>query len=358
MNEGQTYYFCSPKAITFDASNSINQTNPPASLRYQWTTPGFQVVSTAASFTQTITGADSRRVIVSNSSILPEPNPGLFDPCGSFSPGECSVATVSFQPFAVDPGTLPALIQTPSNLASIPADVPVTLDGTVGQNGQPSYVYKWRLKRNLTGDFLAIPQSTGTGSDPTYAVENRTLTLRLDSIPLVVAGDYTLFFEAAHLTSPGSCIEHETTRWIGITVTTKVYTATGVAPGAVVAGDASRLYGSGFDAAAQIAISGPIYTLTDTTTPLCTMPTCPQVVVPATVGGDGTTLDFTTPAELNARDLLGLRFRPSHRSGVFRPLAGSAATGSHSTSQDAGVQQPSLAYRERSDPRWGVPRWP
>jgi hypothetical protein len=320
-----TYAFCSPKTVTFDASQSVNRTNPPVSLRYQWTNPsGGGLVSNLVTYTETLSSSGSRRVIVSSSAI-PAPNPNASDPCAGIS-GKCSVATVTFAPFTVSSVPLPAQILAPLNDASVPADQPVTLDGTVGQSSDPSYVYKWRLQAP-NGDYLTIPQSTGTGSDPSYAVENRTLTLRLDSIPGVVAGDYTLFFHAAHLTNPGSCNERETFSSIGITVTTKLYTATGLSPGAVVVGDGStRLYGSGFDAAARIAISGPIYTLSDTTTPLCTMPACPQLVISATASADGTKLDFTTPAILS----------PAH----YYVFASDPATGAASSAILLEVQPP------------------
>lgn len=293
-----TYAFCSPTPVTFDASQSVNRTNPPTGLRYQWTvSPTNSLISTQPTYTETLQSSGSRRVIVSSMAIS-APNAQASDPCAGNS-GKCSVASVTLQPFSVSTVSLPAQILTPGIGASVRMDLPVTLTGTVSQNADPSYVYKWRLQRASNLEFLAIPQSTGTGSDPSYAVGNRTLTLRLDSIPLLVAGGYTLFFHAAHLTSPGSCIEQQTYTSIGINVTTTVYTATGVSPGAVVVGDSStRLYGSGFDTAAQIAISGPIYTLDNITTPLCTMPACPQVAVLATVGANGTTLDFTVPVTL------------------------------------------------------------
>jgi hypothetical protein len=295
--EGQTYFFCSPKTVTFDASNSINRTNPPVSLRYQWTNSNGNLLSSVATYSATLQFQDTRRVIVSSSAI-PAPNPAITDVCASSPAGKCSIATIGYQPFDVPTGTLPAQVLSPSNAAAVRLDLPVTLDGTVGQNADPSYVYKWRLKRTSDGVFFTIPQATGTGSDPSYAVGNRTLTLRLDSIPGVVAGNYTLFFDAASQTQFGSCIAQQSTSSISITVTTKQYAATGLSPGAVVVGDASRLYGSGFDAAARIAVSGPIHTLTDTTTNLCTMPSCPQVVLAAAPSADGKTLDFTTPSTL------------------------------------------------------------
>ncbi len=296
--EGQSYFFCSPKTVTFDASSSVNRTNPPVSLRYQWTKPSWYLASNLATYTETVQYSDSRRVIVSSSAI-PAPNPLISDPCGSAPAGKCSVATVNVQPFDVPTGTLPAQVLSPVGGASVRMDVSVTLDGSIGQNADPSYVYKWRLKRTSDGVFFAIPQATGTGSDPSYAVGNRTLTLRLDSISGVTAGNYTLFFDAAYQTPFGSCIAQQSTSSISITVTTKQYSATGLSPGAVVVGEGStRLYGAGFDAAARVAISGPIYTLTNTSTPLCTMPSCPQVVVAAAASVDGTTLDFTTPDTL------------------------------------------------------------
>jgi hypothetical protein len=323
-----SYAFCSPKLATFDASQSINRTSPQTALRYQWTaSPTNSLMSTQPTYTETLQSSGSRRVIVSSTAITAPPYQAS-DPCSGNS-GKCSVAMVSFQPFTVPTGTLPAQIQTPSNGASVRMDVPVTLDGTVGQNADPSYVYKWRLKRNLTGLFLTIPQSTGTGSDPSYAVGNRTLMLRLDSIPEVVSDDYgyTLYFDAAYQATPGNCIAQETTSSIEITVTAQVYTATGVAPGVTIpGGSATRLYGSGFDSAAHIAISGPVYTLTNPPTQLCTMPACPQVVVAAAANVDGTTLDFATPANLTP--------------GIYLVFASDPATGAASLALWLEVQPP------------------
>jgi hypothetical protein len=298
---GQIYPFCAPQAITFDASSSFNRTNPPVPLRYQWTTTGYGYVlkSNSAIYTETIQYSESRRVIVS-SSANPAPDPTSGSPCASAPPGQCSVAVVTLQPFSVPGGTLPVQLLSPTGGASVRVDVPVALSGTVGSDADPRYVYKWTLKRTSDNVNVTIPQATGTGSDPSYAFSNRSLTLRLDSLAGLTAGNYTLTFNAAYETTPGSCTAQQSSASTGITVTTKQYYATGLAPGTVVVGEGStRLYGSSFDSAAQVAISGPIYTLDNTTTPLCTMPSCPQVFVAATASVDGKTLDFPTPVSLN-----------------------------------------------------------
>lgn len=299
-SEGTLYRFC-PGTITLDASNSINRTDPPEPLRYQWTklANGFwQSVNDLPTYSENVQFSDDRRVVVSSSAI-PTPNATSSTPCADAPAGLCSVAVIYLRPYSVlPPNTLGPQINSPLANASVRIDLPVTLSGTAFNDTDPSYVYWWQLIRSGVGN-VPIPQATGTGSDPRYAFSNRVLTLRLDSVPGVTVGDYTLFFHAARQTAVGDCSAQQSYKAITIHVTGKQYSATGLSPGAVVVGDGStRLYGSGFDAAAQIAISGPIYALGNITTPLCTMPACPQVAVLATVGANGTTLDFTVPVSL------------------------------------------------------------
>jgi hypothetical protein len=297
---GQTHRFCNPASVIFDASASLNRTSPQVPLRYQWTTQTGSLTSTQATYTETISAAGSRRVIVSSSAI-PAPNPAASDPCSGAPVGQCSIAAVLLSPYSVPTGTIPnTRVLSPSNGALVRNDLPATFNGTVDHDSDPAYVYKWRLRRG-TSTFYSIPGATGTGSDPAYAFSNRTLTLRLDSIPGLGTGSFTVVFDAAFQTPEGNCIAMQSSAIAGpITVTAgKEYFATGLSPGAVVTGEsATRLYGDGFDTAAQVAISGPIYTLENTTTPLCTMPSCPQVLVAAVAGADAKTLDFTTPLSL------------------------------------------------------------
>ncbi|HVN31598.1 MAG TPA: carboxypeptidase regulatory-like domain-containing protein, partial [Thermoanaerobaculaceae bacterium] len=72
---------------------------------------------------------------------------------------------------------------------------------------------------------------------------------------------------------------------------------TGVAPGAALPGDTLAVYGTAFAPQASVVLSGPVYTLTDTTTPLCTLETgqCPSDEVPGVVNSDATALSFVLP---------------------------------------------------------------
>ncbi len=299
---GQTYMFCSPQVITFDASQSVNRTSPPVSLRYQWTTAttgSYVRKSNSAAYPENFGSADSRRVIVSSTAIA-APDPTSATPCASAPAGQCSVATVNVQPYTGPGGGSFAQILSPADGASIRNDVSVSLSGTVGEDGISSFVYWWTLTRSSDQRTFVIPQASGTGSDPNYSLANQILSLKFDSISGITAGAYSLIFHGAYQT-PSNCIVPLASTTIGIVITQKQYTSAGVAPGVALASQSGvRLYGSSFDGGAVALLTGPIYSLANPTVPLCSGSGCPQSQLTATASPDGSTLDFDLPAGLSS----------------------------------------------------------
>ncbi len=75
---------------------------------------------------------------------------------------------------------------------------------------------------------------------------------------------------------------------------------TGVAPGRVVAGDATlQAYGSNLDAA-TVRLEGPVYSLDQPDTPLCgsSLPACPTRILNGTVNVSGNALAFAIPPDV------------------------------------------------------------
>jgi hypothetical protein len=75
----------------------------------------------------------------------------------------------------------------------------------------------------------------------------------------------------------------------------------GVSPGAALPGDSNLVaYGSNFASTTTIQMSGPVYTLTNTTTQLCSVlqNQCPTVTPPSVVNGTLNAISFSLPADL------------------------------------------------------------
>jgi hypothetical protein len=74
----------------------------------------------------------------------------------------------------------------------------------------------------------------------------------------------------------------------------------GVAPGAALPGDATPVvYGSNFASNTTIQMSGPVYSLTNTTTALCTVGgNCPTLAPPSAVNGTLNSIGFSLPSGL------------------------------------------------------------
>lgn len=297
VGNGETYSFCLPQTITFDASQSVNRTSPQVPLRYQWTSVNngsYALLSNSATYSETITQNPLAHRVIVSSTAVGAPNPSSATPCSPLPAGQCDIATISLQAYGAAV-TLSPQILSPASGASVRNDQPVTLYGTAAQQLDPSYVYWWSLKRNSDGHVFAIPQATGTGSDPAYSAANQQVVVTLDSIAGLTAGPYTLTLNAAYQTLTGNCTVQKASASITVNIITKSYVATGLSPGFVVTGATGiRLYGSGFDSAANIVVEGPTYALGDVNfmSPLCSAPSCPTQFVTPIAAPDGSQLTF------------------------------------------------------------------
>jgi hypothetical protein len=299
--------FQNPRMFTFDASTSINQTSPYAALRFQWTSPtgvtggvtSWQVVSSSAIYSEYLVGAPAgfnrRRVIVSSSAIT-APDPTSDAPCGNAPAGLCSTAEVDFNRTCWDTSSpLPVQILSPGAGASIPMNLPVTLQGTAGNDAYPTYEYHWDLTNTDTGQSYQVPAGANA-----YSHSYRVVSVTLNTIPNLTAGHYQVSFEAGNDVFGDGCLKQQTRTTISITVAPRAYLASGIAPGIVLPGDTTpALFGQGFDAQAAIAFVGPVYSLTDFNNPLCNLSQgqCPSTILSAIVNASGTALTFAVPAD-------------------------------------------------------------
>jgi hypothetical protein len=307
---GGTYGLLNPRVTTFDASESLNRTDPPSPLRFQWTKPRlvsggvttWELVSSAPTYSEYLSYSWAqfrrRRVIVSSSAI-PAPNPTIEAPCASAPAGQCSVAEVTYNVTCAPDGSLavPARIVSPASGATFGLGAVVTLVGTAGDDANPLLVYRWDLVNTATGRSFALPQAPGAAGDG-YANANRVLSVDLATLAGLTEGGYQLTLSAGQAGLTGSCVQAVGTATAALTVQERFYEATGLAPGALVPGTTSlTLYGTGFDAAALVAVAGPAYSLEDRQTRLCdpaASECATQTFTPA-ASADGSSLVFSLP---------------------------------------------------------------
>jgi hypothetical protein len=333
-----SFGYPNPRIFTFDASASINRTGSP--LRFQWTRPTgingsvttWSQITSAPIYSEYLAGEPSgfnkRRVIVSNSTITPAPDPTIDNPCASFSPGQCGTAQIIHNRTCTTTGfPLTPSITAPSTGTSVALNLPVTLSGTAGNDASPYYVYRWDLTNNDTGESFTVPQAAGPSGDG-YANSNRVLTVQLGTITGLTPGNYLQTFSVGTNASGENCIQSAASTTRNITVVPKQYQASGLAPGTVLPGSSElRFYGYGLDASARLVLRGPIYALTDTeaTTPLCTT-SCPEEVLASVLGGNGTILDGTLPANASP--------------GIYQVLASDSSAGVSSSAVWLAVESP------------------
>ena len=314
VTNGQTYAFANPRQTTFDASQSLNRTDPQVPLRYQWTAP-FSVSGSVTTWTQTTTtptyseylaaapypytALNRRRVIVSSTSI-PAPDATIDTPCAGAPAGQCSTAVVSFSQTCQNQQQLyqlPAISTTTGTTAPIDLATTLTASWNNGNDTSALYEYHWDLINQATHQVYQIPQTAGPAGDG-YATENRVLNVTFGNIPGVVPGTYTLTLSVASIFVGNQCPQATGVESMAITLVEQLLTTTAISPGKVLPGDTTPvLYGEGFDPQTQVILAGPVYTLTNLTTPLCNVSQgqCPTVALASAVNINGTAIGFVVP---------------------------------------------------------------
>ncbi len=312
VTNGQTYIFANPRQTTFDASQSLNRTG--SQLRYQWTAPSnisggvttWTQIATASTYSEYLSSAaypytdfNRRRVIASSMSIQ-APDATSDTPCAGAAPGLCSTAVISFYQTCQNQQQiyqLPTISTTTG--ATVPIDLATTLTASWNNSNDTSalYEYRWDLINQATNQVYQIPQTAGPSGDG-YATENRVLNVTFGSIPGVVPGTYTLTLSVASIFVGNPCPQASGHGSITITLVQQLLTTTAISPGKVLPGDTTPvLYGEGFDPQTQAILAGPVYSLTNLTTPLCNVSQgqCPIVVLPGAVNTNGTAMGFAVP---------------------------------------------------------------
>src|SRR6202162_3128744 len=347
VTNGQTYIFANPRQTTFDASQSLNRTG--SQLRYQWTAPStisggvttWTQIATASTYSEYLSSAaypytdfNRRRVIASSMSIQ-APNATSDTPCAGAAPGLCSTAVISFYQTCQAQQqiySLPTISTTTGT--TVPIDLATTLTASWNNSNDPSalYEYRWDLVNQATNQVYQIPQTAGPSGDG-YATENRVLNVTFGSIPGVVPGTYTVTLSIASIFVGTPCPQASGHGSITITLVQQLLTTTAISPGKVLPGDTTPvLYGEGFDPQTRAILAGPVYSLTNLTTPLCSVSQgqCPAVTLAAGVNASGTAMGFAVPG--------------STAPGVYYVLAQTGAGQQTGVGQYLMVQTPSVTY--------------
>jgi RHS repeat-associated protein len=120
---------------------------------------------------------------------------------------------------------------------------------------------------------------------------------------VVPSGNSAIEFSVGNPSVPRTSTVTLTASYGGVTksadliITIPAATLSGVAPGWVLPGDTTPvLYGTNLETGSTVSFTGPVYTLTDSQTALCTIGTnCPVQSLPGTANADFTALGFAIP---------------------------------------------------------------
>ena len=300
-----------PGSFTYPASapvafNGWAQTINNQALDYRWVpydpaNSGGTIVLPPAPQHVTLTPSTPQmRLVVT---VAGSPQPSVMDPgdaCAGLMPGSCAWRAITLVPNRSCPAPGNPLFPTVTGLTDFVTGSPPSISSTVFQTLDR---YSWVLEQeNPTGSglYTAVPvtQAAGPLGDG-FDTTNRVWTPKAAGNVQLTPGHYRLQSLVAR--PNGNCyVQNGQSPLYLFTVNAAGPNLLGLAPGVALPGEPSLvLYGTGFDATMSVALSGPVYNLSDTTfsTPLCNLSTgtCPQTVRPASFGSGGT-LAFSLPS--------------------------------------------------------------
>ena len=300
-----------PGSYTYPASapvvfNSWAQTINSQVLDYRWVpydpanAGGFVVVPPGQTRVTLTPLTPQMRLVVT---VAGSPQPSVMDAadaCSGVMPGSCAWRSISLVPNRSCPAPSPTqLFPTVTGLTDFVSGSPPSISSTLFQ---ASDRYSWLLEvESPPGSSqytsAAATQNAGPLNDG-FDSTNRVWTPKLAGNVQLGPGHYRLQSLVAR--PSGSCYSQN--GWsplYAFNVTSTGAKVLGLAPGVALPGEPNLvLYASGADATTSVALSGPVYSLFDTTfsSPLCDLSTgtCQMTVLPASFGSGGT-LTFALP---------------------------------------------------------------